>query len=124
MLNWIWAGLLLIAFLVAVVAAVGGKPDVLQAVVTALFDSAKTGFEINTIAMALSLGAVLIAGALSDRFGRRPVIAVVSGVLMVVSYPLMAFMAGGQWIAVFVGQVVLALLVSEGALVENVTSTQ
>jgi MHS family proline/betaine transporter-like MFS transporter len=74
--------------------------------------SAKTAFEINTIAMALSLGAVLIAGALSDRFGRRPVIAVVSGLLMVVSYPLMSLEAGGQWIAVFAGQVILSLLVS------------
>jgi MFS transporter, MHS family, proline/betaine transporter len=74
--------------------------------------SAKTAFQINTIAMALSLGAVLIAGALSDRFGRRPVIVVVSGLLMVVSYPLMSLQAGGQWMAVFVGQVILSLLVS------------
>src|SRR6476660_6546570 len=59
---------------------------------------ARTAFEINTIAMALSLGAVLFAGALSDRYGRRPVVAVVTGLLMVVSYPLMALMAGGQWI--------------------------
>jgi MHS family proline/betaine transporter-like MFS transporter len=74
--------------------------------------SAKTMFEINTIAMAVSLGAVLLAGALSDRFGRRPVIAVVSGLLMVLSYPLMSLMTGGQWIAVFAGQLVLSLLVS------------
>ena len=74
--------------------------------------SAKTAFEINTIAMALSLGAVLVAGHLSDRFGRRAVVAVVSGLLMVVAYPLMALMAGGQWMAVFAGQVVFALLVS------------
>jgi len=40
---------------------------------------------------------------------------VITGVLMVVSYPLMAWMAGGQWIAVFVGQVVLSLLVSAAA---------
>ena len=74
--------------------------------------SPKNVFEINTIAMALSLGAVLAAGALSDRFGRRPVVVVVSGLLMVVSYPVMSLMAGGQWIAVLAGQVVLALLVS------------
>ena len=74
--------------------------------------SAKSVFEINTIAMALSLGAVLAAGALSDRFGRRPVVVVVSGLLMVVSYPLMSWMAGGLWIAVLTGQVVFALLVS------------
>ncbi len=42
MLNWIWAALLLIAFAVAVFTAIaGGKPEILQAVVTALFDSAK-----------------------------------------------------------------------------------
>ena len=74
--------------------------------------SAKNVFEINTIAMAVSLGAVLAAGALSDRFGRRPVVVVVSALLMVVSYPVMSLMAGGQWIAVLAGQVVLALLVS------------
>lgn len=74
--------------------------------------SAKNVFEINTIAMALSLGAVLAAGALSDRFGRRPVVVVVSALLMVVSYPLMSLMAGGEWIVVLAGQLVLALLVS------------
>jgi MHS family proline/betaine transporter-like MFS transporter len=74
--------------------------------------SARTAFEINTIAMALSLGAVLIAGALSDRFGRRAVVAVVSGLLMVVAYPIMSLQSGGQWMAVFAGQVVLSLLVS------------
>src|SRR5689334_15848315 len=65
MLNWIWAALLLIAFGAAVVAAViGGKPDTLQAVVTALFDSAKSGFELSlglTGIMALWLGLMKIA---------------------------------------------------------------
>lgn len=74
--------------------------------------SAKNVFEINTIAMALSLGAVLAAGALSDRFGRRPIVVVVSALLMVVSYPVMSLMAGGEWIVVLAGQLVLALLVS------------
>jgi MHS family proline/betaine transporter-like MFS transporter len=31
---------------------------------------------------------------------------------MLVSYPLMSLMVGGQWIAVFVGQLILSLLVS------------
>ena len=64
MLNWIWAALLLIAFLVAVVGAIGGKPDLLQAVVGSLFDSAKTGFEISlglTGIMSLWLGLMKIA---------------------------------------------------------------
>src|SRR5437899_2094137 len=47
MLNWIWAAFFLIAFVVAIwQAAVGGKPDLMQAVVASLFDSSKTGFEI------------------------------------------------------------------------------
>src|SRR5678816_1650543 len=64
MLNWIWAALLLIAFAVAVFAAlVQGKPETMQAVVTALFDSAKTGFEISiglTGIMSLWLGLMKI----------------------------------------------------------------
>jgi spore maturation protein SpmA len=76
MLNWIWAGLLLIAFVVAVVAATaGGKPDVLQAVVTSLFDSAKTGFEISlglTGIMSLWLGLMKIAerGGITELIAR------------------------------------------------------
>ncbi len=67
MLNWIWAALLLIAFAVAVFTAIaGGKPEILQAVVTALFDSAKTGFELSlglTGIMSLWLGLMKIAEA-------------------------------------------------------------
>ena len=65
MLNWIWAALFLIAFVTAVVAAtIGGRPDVLKDVVTALFDSSKTGFEIAlglTGIMTLWLGLMKIA---------------------------------------------------------------
>jgi spore maturation protein SpmA len=64
-LNWIWAGLFLIAFAVALwQAAFGGKPDVLQAVVASLFDSSKTGFELAiglTGVMSLWLGLMRIA---------------------------------------------------------------
>src|SRR2546428_1016724 len=65
MLNWIWAAFFLIAFIVAVwQAAAGGKPDVMQAVVAALFDSSKTAFEIAiglTGVMSLWLGLMKIA---------------------------------------------------------------
>ncbi|HET9328026.1 MAG TPA: nucleoside recognition domain-containing protein [Candidatus Eisenbacteria bacterium] len=65
MLNWIWAAFFLIAFAVAVwQAAVGGKPEVMQAVVAALFDSSKTAFEIAlglTGVMTLWLGLMKIA---------------------------------------------------------------
>jgi spore maturation protein SpmA len=64
-LNWIWAALFLIAFIVAAwQAVVGGKPDVLQAVVASLFDSSKTGFELAlglTGVMTLWLGLMRIA---------------------------------------------------------------
>ena len=64
-LNWIWAALFLIAFAAAVwQAAVGGKPDALQAVVASLFDSSKTGFELAiglTGVMSLWLGLMRIA---------------------------------------------------------------
>src|SRR5215813_7677873 len=65
MLNWIWAAFFLIAFIVAVwQTATGGKPDAMQAVVAALFDSSKTGFEIAiglTGVMSLWLGLMKIA---------------------------------------------------------------
>ncbi len=59
MLNWIWAAFFLIAFVAAVVQALAGHPDVFRDVVGALFDSAKTGFEISlglTGVMSLWLG--------------------------------------------------------------------
>jgi spore maturation protein SpmA len=65
MLNWIWAAFFLIAFVVAIwQAAVGGKPDVLKDVVSSLFDSSKTAFEISlglTGVMSLWLGLMKIA---------------------------------------------------------------
>jgi spore maturation protein SpmA len=65
MLNWIWAAFFVVAFVTALIAAFAqGKPDVLQAVVTSLFDSSKTGFEIAiglTGVMSLWLGLMKIA---------------------------------------------------------------
>jgi len=65
MLNWIWAAFFLIAFIVAVVQAVAyGRTDVFHDVVTALFDSSKTAFEIAlglTGVMSLWLGLMKIA---------------------------------------------------------------
>jgi spore maturation protein SpmA len=72
MLNWIWAAFFLIAFAIAIgQAAVAGKPDVMQAVVTSLFDSSKTAFEIAiglTGVMSLWLGLMKIAekGGVTD----------------------------------------------------------
>ncbi|MGH7741520.1 MAG: nucleoside recognition domain-containing protein, partial [Candidatus Eiseniibacteriota bacterium] len=81
MLNWIWAALFLIAFAVALwQAAFGGKPDALQAVVTSLFDSSKSGFELAlglTGVMSLWLGLMRIA----ERGGVTELIARVVGPL-------------------------------------------
>src|SRR5262245_33217850 len=71
MLNWIWASFFFIAFIAALVQAfVFGHPDVFKDVVGALFDNAKTGFEISlglTGVMYLWLGMMKIgekAGAI------------------------------------------------------------
>jgi len=60
MLNWIWLAFFVIAFVAAGYQAfVLGRPDALRDVVAALFDSAKTGFEIAiglTGVMSLWLG--------------------------------------------------------------------
>ncbi len=64
MLNWIWAAFFVVAFAAAIVQAlVFGRPDVFRDVVGALFDSAKTGFEIAlglTGVMSLWLGLMRI----------------------------------------------------------------
>ena len=62
---------------------------------------AKTALEINTLAMALSLGASLAAGALSDRIGRRPVLVTWGAAMALFSYPLMSLMA--RWRARLAG---------------------
>jgi MFS transporter, MHS family, proline/betaine transporter len=72
---------------------------------------AKTALEINTIAMAAHLVVLPFAGIASDRWGRRPVIAVASGALMLLAYPLMALMARGYPAAILAGQLGLALFV-------------
>ena len=46
MLNKIWAGFFLAAFAVACARAIGGSPEVFPEMVEALFDAARTGFEI------------------------------------------------------------------------------
>jgi MHS family proline/betaine transporter-like MFS transporter len=76
---------------------------------------AKIALEINTLAMALSLGASLAAGALSDRIGRRPVLVTWGAAMALFSYPLMSLMATGKTANIIVGQVGLALLIAGGS---------
>jgi MFS transporter, MHS family, proline/betaine transporter len=66
---------------------------------------------INTAAMALLLVISPIAGLVSDRYGRRPVLAWAAGGLALFAYPLMALMARGTPGAIFAGQAGLALVI-------------
>jgi len=87
MLNWIWAAFFLIAFVTAAVAAFAlGKPDVMKDVVTSLFDSSKTGFEIAlglTGVMSLWLGLMRIA----EKGGVTELIARIVGPLFARLFP-------------------------------------
>jgi MHS family proline/betaine transporter-like MFS transporter len=73
---------------------------------------ARTALEINSLAMALSLLVLPVAGLASDRLGRRPAFLMASGVLAVLAYPLMALMSRGETAGILVGQVSLALIVA------------
>lgn len=73
---------------------------------------ARTALGINTVAMALTLILIPAAGRLSDRVGRRPVLAVASAALALLAYPLMALMARGEPWGIFAGAIGLALLVA------------
>ncbi|HTC24064.1 MAG TPA: MFS transporter [Gemmatimonadales bacterium] len=72
---------------------------------------ANTALTINTVAMVLLLIAVPLAGAASDRLGRRRVMSWAAGGLALLAYPLMALMAQGRPASIFGGQVVLGVLV-------------
>ena len=72
--------------------------------------SARTALGINTLAMAASLFVIPLSGLASDRVGRRPVLLVCAGAVMLLAYPLMALMARGQTGGIIVGQAGLALL--------------
>jgi len=85
---------------------------------------ASTALEINTVAMALLLVIIPFAGIASDRVGRRRVLMLAAGGLMVLAYPLMALMARGQPAAIFGGQVGLALLVGANGAVLPATMAE
>ena len=78
---------------------------------------ASTALGINTIAMALLLVIIPLAGIASDRIGRRPVLIWAAGGLMLLAIPLMALMAKGAAATIFAGQVGLALLVGANGAV-------
>lgn len=75
-LNYIWIGLILIAFVVGIVqATVFGQADIFNAIVNSTFDSAKSGFEISlglTGVLSLWLGIMKIGerGGVVEGFSR------------------------------------------------------
>jgi MFS transporter, MHS family, proline/betaine transporter len=71
--------------------------------------------------MAIMLLVIPAAAALSDRIGRKPVLAAAAGGLLLLSWPLMALMQLGQGWAVFLGQLGFALLVGSYGAVTPVT---
>ncbi len=73
--------------------------------------NASRALAINSINMAIMLAAILAAAWLSDRVGRKPVLAVAAAGLVLFAWPLFGLMQTGQVWAVFIGQLGLALLI-------------
>jgi MHS family proline/betaine transporter-like MFS transporter len=78
---------------------------------------ASRALELNTVAMALLLLIIPLAGSLSDRIGRRTILVWGAGALMVLSWPLMGLMLRGSPGSIFAGQVGLAVLVGANGAV-------
>ncbi|MGP3937861.1 MFS transporter [Nonomuraea sp. KM88] len=69
----------------------------------------------NSVALALLVVLIPVVGALSDRWGRRPMILAFNGSLALATYPLFLFIASsGTLTALMIGQLVFAVLASFG----------
>jgi len=78
---------------------------------------ASTALLINSANMAILLAVILVVSRLSDRIGRKPVLAGAAIGLLLFSWPLMALMETGDVFSVFLGQLGFALLIgSYGAV--------
>ena len=78
---------------------------------------ASTALLINSANMAILLGVILVVSRLSDRIGRKPILAGAAIGLLLFSWPLMALMQTGEVFHVFLGQLGFALLIgSYGAV--------
>ncbi|HIV73137.1 MAG TPA: hypothetical protein H9903_19530 [Candidatus Aquabacterium excrementipullorum] len=80
-LNWVWIGFFCVAFATALVRALSGDEGVFQALLTALFDGARSGFEISlglAGVMALWLGLMRVG----ERAGMIDMLARLAGPLL------------------------------------------
>ncbi|WP_128565195.1 MFS transporter [Methylobacterium crusticola] len=71
-----------------------------------------TAFLLNTIAMAVLTAAIPLMGALSDRIGRRTLLALSTGGLALFSWPLFALIATERPGLILAAQVVFAVLIA------------
>ncbi|TMJ57060.1 MAG: MFS transporter [Alphaproteobacteria bacterium] len=79
--------------------------------------SASKALDINTIAIAVLLLLIPLAGALSDRLGRKPVMLAATGGLLVLSWPLLWMMHHPDILVILLGQLGFAVLVAGFAAV-------
>lgn len=78
---------------------------------------ARTALLINSLNMVILLGVVLVMARLSDRIGRKPILAGAAIGLLLFSWPLMMLMQTGSVVHVFLGQLGFTLLLgSYGAV--------
>jgi MFS transporter, MHS family, proline/betaine transporter len=79
---------------------------------------------INSINMLIMLGVILAAAALSDRIGRKPVMAAAALGLLFFAWPLMALMETGDFARVFLGQLGFVLLIGSYGAVNPIAITE
>lgn len=72
---------------------------------------ARDALLINSANMAVMLVVIPCAAILADRFGRKPMLMIATGGLLVLSVPMMALMQDGGLAGAFFGQLVFALLI-------------
>jgi len=82
---------------------------------------ARTALWINSLNMVILLGVVLVMARLSDRIGRRPILAGAAIGLLLFSWPLMVLMQTGGVINVFLGQLGFTLLIGSYGAVNAIT---
>lgn len=82
---------------------------------------ARTALQINSLNMVILLGVVLVMARLSDRIGRKPILAGAAIGLLLFAWPLMMLMQTGGVINVFLGQLGFTLLIGSYGAVNAIT---